>query len=239
MLVQNHAQAGHGSPFPSDFFTALATANATVHLTFPDAPHSVKKPEEFHVLEIPKSRSYIIQYITFPLADHRENYIADTFKVALRAQNSHSFVNAGFIVKVTGDDRTIDSATVVFGGLDRIAVRATRTEDALVGKCFGKGAVPPVLVEELHEFVAGAKELDDEGIAKAYREDVALNLFGKFWSNKRDLQRPVSTSQQNDVVREYNNQAPESPLPAASLSEYRMMSSFAPSARSLCTMCPH
>ena len=64
------------------------------------------------------------------------SYVIDSFKVALRHQNSHAYCNAAFVLGVTisGSTVNVTSARMSFGGVGAAVFRATNTEAMITGQ---------------------------------------------------------------------------------------------------------
>lgn len=124
-----------------------------------------------------------------------------------RAQNSHAYVNAGFLLKL--ENGIVRSARLYFGGITPEFVHAKRTEKLLVGKHFYNNET---LQEALHSLTA---EIDPDWVlpdaCPDYRKNLAAALFYKFVlntcpSNKINakfvtggaiLDRPISSGTQS------------------------------------------
>jgi xanthine dehydrogenase/oxidase len=190
MMVLKHIPMGTGEPFPSDLFTALVAVEARLSYLV------LGKDGEFEqrtgtaaelvaaVLEDPAlvDRIVLTSY-SLPLGDSTEPVLAQ--KVALREVNAHSIVNA--TTRFTfGKKLTVDSATLVFGGIAPYPWRASQTEKAMVGKELTLESVGPLakilaheVDAELNRWADRMKEVPDEGFTAEYRRQLAVSFLYK------------------------------------------------------------
>eukprot|EP00658_Telonema_sp_P-2_P030507 TRINITY_DN23012_c0_g1_i2.p1 TRINITY_DN23012_c0_g1~~TRINITY_DN23012_c0_g1_i2.p1 ORF type:complete len:1326 (-),score=305.56 TRINITY_DN23012_c0_g1_i2:8-3985(-) len=126
----------HG--FLSDLATVLLGAGAKVTLLDPSG-ESVMSLEDFFAAK-PLESNQIMTSVTVPFAhvamgsDDESTVYFRTFRVALRAQMCHAYVNASFMVKVQNRDNRISQACMAFGGLAGHAIRVHEFEQWLQGK---------------------------------------------------------------------------------------------------------
>jgi xanthine dehydrogenase/oxidase len=190
MMVLKHMPIGTGEPFPSDLFTALVAIEAKISYlvlgnsgefeqhtaTVADLVASVREDATL------ADRIVLTSY-ALPLGDAKEPVLAQ--KVALREVNAHSIVNAttrfGF-----GKKLTVDTATLVFGGIAPYPWRARQTEAAMVGKelalaSFGKLAkiLTNEVEAELSDWTERMKEVPNEGFTAEYRTQLAVSFLYK------------------------------------------------------------
>ena len=132
--------------FHSDLATVLMTAEAKIkcHLKMDNqnVKTDVLRLEDFFALA---TNDILIVGIDLPLpaagatSQGKASTLMKTYKVALRPQNSHALVNAGFKVTIKQDQttlkHTIASAVVVYGAVnDLYPIRAPGVEQLLVGR---------------------------------------------------------------------------------------------------------
>lgn len=124
-----------------------------------------------------------------------------------RAQNSHAYVNAGFLVEL--DEGLIQSARICYGGIDESFVHASATEELLVGKEFHSNDTLAEALTSLESELKPDHILPDA--SPEYRKNLALSLFYKFIlstcendeisemykSGGESLQRPISSGYQS------------------------------------------
>ena len=132
MIAVHHIM--QGSPFPSDFLTAMAGLGAivSVYSTIWDEIRSMPILEfanAYNEDEALYRHSVLLGY-EIPFVSDRT--FARTYKVALRKEISHSIVNACISLGIE-DDNVISDASVVFGGIAPIAMHASMTEEILLG----------------------------------------------------------------------------------------------------------
>ncbi|XP_061182872.1 xanthine dehydrogenase-like [Saccostrea echinata] len=139
-----------------------------------------------------------------------DNHHIRIYKVNKRTQSAHSDVNAGmnFGVDATQNFLIKSKPTIVFGGISKNFVHATKTEEYLVGKALGdqntlKGALT-MLSQEL------IPDDSDQNLTSAdFRKNVAMALFyrfvldvlgnrasSQFRSGSTPLTRPLSSGRQ-------------------------------------------
>jgi xanthine dehydrogenase/oxidase len=179
-------------PFPSDVDTVLTALGAHVRVASLQFPNQF---ETFKIEGLPTPHALpadtVIVDFRIPLARTGEHI--RTYKVAMRPQNAHAIVNAGFRVRI-GDER-VTEAVLAFGGIDRRTIRAKETEKELLGKSWGARTLRKalqVLHSELRDRLfpyADLSQFPDE-----YRISLAENLFYKFFVSVADLIAPASVS---------------------------------------------
>ncbi len=186
MLVVQHSQ--QGIPFPSDCFTALVALGATVAIAAPDFDPECRMDlldfaEQWQTNPILQQGCVLLEYIVpFTSSD---TYV-QTYKTALRDVNAHSIVNAGFCVQLN-DNLQVTGATLVLGGISPVACRLPKTEAVLLGQAWLsvlENALQ-VLKQEVDDiicrFASRYAALPDEGFTDAYRRDLCLSFFYKFF----------------------------------------------------------
>ncbi|MEY2878854.1 MAG: Xanthine dehydrogenase molybdenum-binding subunit, partial [Verrucomicrobiota bacterium] len=185
MLVVRHI--AEGTPFPSDLFTALAAAGASVRVL--DDGHEREWPllefaRRYPESESLRARGVLIGY-RIPFTGAGE--FAQTYKTALREVNAHSILNAGFRVRFDAAGRVADAA-VVFGGVAPVAVRLPGVEAALTGRTWdgallaaAQAALAPALDELFLRYRARYAALAYEGFTDDYRRTLAASFVYKFF----------------------------------------------------------
>ena len=181
-MARDHAH--RGAPFPSDLFTILATLGATIHIGSQEYDGG---SQGYPLIQMPSAESLpadaVILFFHVPYTRSRE-YV-QTHRIARRPQMSHPIVNAGFRFRL--DERgqvEVGEASVIYGGLASMNWRASETEQFLSGKPINQetlhGALA-VLKQEVHECTSSQHEMDEEGISRAYRRQLAENYLYKFF----------------------------------------------------------
>ncbi len=190
MMVLKHIPKGTLEPFPSDLFTALVAVEARLSYLV------LEEGGEFHqrtetaaalvaaVLKDPTLADRIVlASYSLPLGDAKEPVLAQ--KVALREVNAHSIVNATtrftFAKKLT-----VESATLVFGGIAPYPWRASKTETAMAGKELTLASFGPLskilaneVDAELNRWAERMKEVPNEGFTAEYRRQLAVSFLYK------------------------------------------------------------
>lgn len=97
-----------------------------------------------------------------------------------RAQNAHAMVNAGFLFKLNSG--VVQSARIVYGGINPQFVHATKTEKLIKGQQLFDNQVLQSIFKSLDA------ELDPDWVLPdpkpAFRKKLAINLFYKVNSKK-------------------------------------------------------
>lgn len=190
MMVLKHIPKGTGEPFPSDLFTALVAVEARITYLV------LEKNGEFEqrtgtaadlvaavLKDPPLADRIVLTSYALPLGDRKEPVLAQ--KVALREVNAHSIVNT--TTRFTfGKKLTVDSATLVFGGIAPYPWRASETEKEMVGKELSLasfGTLSKILANEvdaeLKLWAERMKEVPDEGFTAEYRRQLAVSFLYK------------------------------------------------------------
>lgn len=131
--------------FPSDIFLIFTTVKAEVTICIPnkidtgilsylssfvyssDDSEITMGMEDFLSFDMDRK---VMKNIMLPAYD--ATYYYESYKIMPRAQNAHALVNAGFLLKLNG--MKVDSARIVYGGINPNFVRARGTEKFLAGK---------------------------------------------------------------------------------------------------------
>jgi xanthine dehydrogenase/oxidase len=180
-MARDHARKG--APFPSDLFTILATLGTTIHIGSQDYEGG---SQAFPLIQMPTSEEMpadaIVLYFQVPYTRSRE-YV-QTYRIARRPQMSHPIVNAGFRFRLNERGYVEPGeASVVYGGLDTMIWRASKTEQFLSGMPINEASLRgalAVLKQEVRQCTSSQHEMDEEGISRAYRRQLAENFFYKF-----------------------------------------------------------
>ncbi|XP_055348687.1 uncharacterized protein LOC129595644 [Paramacrobiotus metropolitanus] len=171
----NLAMKNRHKEFPSDTFTALAIAKASITVGGPT--ESRMSVEDF--LNTDLIGKVILRFDVPAFAD--SDYVFRTYKIMPRAQNAHGYVNAGFRVKAdksSTDKFMISESAIVFGNINATFIHAPQTESALNGKDLGDSTVLQQAVAALNKELK-PEEKPDEASAK-YRKSLACSLLYKF-----------------------------------------------------------
>lgn len=162
--------------FPSDVFTMMAAAGATLTIAFQSG--SVRRSMSlWDFLKQDMTNSVIVSMV-IPFASNSVTF--KSFKIMPRAQNSHAYVNAAFSMEMEPDGSTVKGKPLfVYGGIEAHSISASATEAYMEGKNLQdpntlKGALE-CLEKELapNSFPAAA--------SPQYRKSLAIGLFYKFY----------------------------------------------------------
>jgi xanthine dehydrogenase/oxidase len=219
MLVARNVTSGY--PFPSDLFIALSVLDTQLSVS------TSAGTDKIHILDFihkyssdpAYARTAIITAYHIPLTS--ENDYVQTYKVAIRKENSHSLANAGFKVNL-GKGNTIETANLVISGITTHPFRAKETETYLKGKVFDPAALEgglKVLTKEVAGVIGTLPQwfvnLPTEGVDNSFRLALLQSYFYKFFvyvlyiispsqvpecdvsAPAVEFDRPVSKGQQN------------------------------------------
>ncbi len=206
MLVARNVTSGY--PFPSDLFVALAVLETELSVSLKG---DIQKIPILDFLEkYNKNKAFQQQAIivAYHIPMTNEGDFVQTFKVAIRLENSHSLANAGFKVNLD-KNKCIKNALLVVGGIDTKPFRASKTEDFLLGKIFTaktmEGALQ-VLSIELQNVIQNLPkwflDLPSEGVSNDYRKSLVESYFYKYFI---EILQEISPNE----VPEVDNSAPQ------------------------------
>src|SRR5947209_859663 len=189
MLVLKHIATGTGEPFPSDIFTTLVAVEARIE--YLDITSGRQRRVESTVEELVQkvakeprlADNIILLSYDLPLGERREVTLAQ--KVALRDVNAHSIVNVATRFALARD-LTLESATVVLGGIAPYPWHAKDTEKAMIGRKPSLSEMPRVaeilereVFAELKCWAERMKGLPSEGFTDEYRAQLAVSFLYK------------------------------------------------------------
>jgi xanthine dehydrogenase/oxidase len=163
--------------FSSDLFLTLETVNATITIIGPDekTPPRQLKPSE--LLMQPSLNGNILFSVNFQPFDSGLNLIK-TYKVAIRSQNSHCYVNAGFKFEIDNNLLVKSLPNMVFGGINDTFIHAVNTENYLLGKNLNnQDTFKAALAMLYYELQPDSNPVRSD---PQYRRNLACSLFYKF-----------------------------------------------------------
>ncbi|KAF9416490.1 hypothetical protein HW555_006157 [Spodoptera exigua] len=144
--------------FASDIFLLLEMIGAQVTIQF---------------LKVNMRGCVIRNVMLPPLNDSHRIF---TYKIMPRTANAPALVNAGFLYKLTNDN-VVQSVRIVFGGLSPKFIRASSTEQFLIGKkLFTNETLTSALKIMQQELVVEENPPDP---SVEYKKEAALGLFYK------------------------------------------------------------
>ncbi|KAF2897493.1 hypothetical protein ILUMI_08680, partial [Ignelater luminosus] len=158
--------------FPSDIFLILETVGAKVTIV-----NSRKEEEEIDLLNYLTfdMQKKVMKNIILPKLD--DSYKYGSYKIMPRKQNAHAMVNAGFLLKLDRN-QTVQSARIVYGGINPSFHHATKAEQYLIGKqIFDDGTLQGAF-KALDEDIHPDNVLPDP--SPEFRKTLAIALFYKF-----------------------------------------------------------
>ncbi|XP_045774231.1 indole-3-acetaldehyde oxidase-like [Maniola jurtina] len=158
--------------FPSDLFLLFETVGGMI--TIAEAPNKQSTISLLDFLKHDMKRKVILNVVLPPLSCSCE---IKTYKIMPRSQNAHAIVNAGILFKFKQNDKIIEKATIVFGGISPNFVHAVKTEEHLVNKDPFTDETLQMALKNLQEEI-NPLEAPPEPSAQ-YRKLLALALFYK------------------------------------------------------------
>ncbi|XP_037049555.1 xanthine dehydrogenase-like [Bradysia coprophila] len=172
----------HGNvEFPSDMFIILEAAGAKMTIASGLSTCRIKPKTkvvsvaEYVHLDMTKK---LILNVILPKLDPT-TYSFRSYKVMPRAQNSHAYVNAGFLFEFKNG--LVNNARICFGGIAPEFVHASKTEKLLVGKKLYENDVLQSALRSLTTEMSPDWVLPDA--SPEYRKNLAAALFYKFVLN--------------------------------------------------------
>ncbi|XP_066141648.1 uncharacterized protein [Euwallacea fornicatus] len=157
--------------FPSDIFLILETVKATLVIVDTAGNKTIKCPAEFLKINMDKK---VITQIIFP--PYKDAYCYTSYKVMPRSQNAHAMVNAGFLFQLTNSG-IVQSAQIVYGGINPNFIHAEKTESLLKGKQLFDNTTLQSAFKSLDRELQPDWVLPDP--TPAFRKQLAINLFYK------------------------------------------------------------
>lgn len=184
--------------FPSDIFLILEGCGAKLTIVDSTNTQTVVTPAEYLSLDMTKKcilqvtfpklgtgyqfKSYkVIRKFLINRVQQFQQYIfllwkKNSVQIMIRAQNTHAYVNAAFLVQIQGG--LVTSARICFGGINPTFVHASNTESFLIGRNLFdedtlQGALATLSTELVPDWV-----LPDA--SPEYRKNLALALFYRF-----------------------------------------------------------
>ncbi|XP_026467613.1 indole-3-acetaldehyde oxidase-like [Ctenocephalides felis] len=167
MLKHQHPE------FPSDIFLILELVEAKLTIMDICGSKFIVSPANF--LDMDMVNKVIVNIILPPI---RGKYNLKTYKIMIRAQNAHAYVNAGFCLNLNPNTETVEKAKLVFGGIAPTFIHATKTEKLLLGMNLFDNNVLKSTLEALHAEIEPDWILPDA--SPEYRKNLAISLFYKF-----------------------------------------------------------
>lgn len=157
--------------FPSHVFVALDTIDAHLTILDCDQHQTVVTMTEFLALDM--HQKVIVNSILPRLAD---NDVCRTYAVAIRAQNAHAYVNAGFYAKLDGG--RVISARICYSGINPNCTHASDTEALLVGSLLHTNQTLQEALGSLNNELTPNWQPTDAH--PEYRKRLALAFFYRF-----------------------------------------------------------
>ncbi|XP_026467617.1 xanthine dehydrogenase-like [Ctenocephalides felis] len=162
--------------FPSDLFVIFEAAGAFIKIVSTLASESMVTLADFLNLDM-KNKIMVNIY----LPPRTGNFAFKTYKIMPRAQNSHAYVNAGFLVEFDNSTGNVANATIVYGGINSSFIHASKTENFLQNVNIFDNKVLRSALDCLSSELHPDWELPDA--SPDYRKSLAISLFYKFVLN--------------------------------------------------------
>lgn len=196
--------------FPSDVFVSLDTADARLTIIDSDNQRSTVTMTQYLAMNMYKKVLY-----NAVLPSISSEYLFRSYKVSVRKQNAHAYVNAGFSIRLSKDGKVI-SARICYGGISPKFTHAFNTEKLLQGlELFTNNTLQSALISLSSEVQPDwvLPEAQPE-----YRKNLALALFYRFvlstcpreklkginFSGSEPIQRNISSGIQSFKTIEKN-----------------------------------
>ncbi|CAG7825616.1 unnamed protein product [Allacma fusca] len=166
MLKKTHPE------FPSDVFVLLETVGAKLNIA--SGPNVITQYLVSDLLSLNMAGKVILS-IEFPkLVD----YYFHSFKITRRYQNSHAYVNAGFLLKLLNKTSVVsEKPAIVYGGISSTFIRASNAEMFLIGRPINDIRIINECMRVLDEEIVPQVKPPDA--SAAYKKLVAKSLFYK------------------------------------------------------------
>ncbi|EGD72878.1 hypothetical protein PTSG_04607 [Salpingoeca rosetta] len=120
----------HDNPdFPSDIFTIMAGANAT--LTVNSKSQGTKTLNFFDFLQFDMA-GWVITSLSIPALKKGDHFT--THKVMKRHENCHAYINAAILINLDSSNTVQGTPTMVFGGFTPYASKSTAAAKQLAGQ---------------------------------------------------------------------------------------------------------
>uniref|UniRef100_A0A0K8W367 Xanthine dehydrogenase n=1 Tax=Bactrocera latifrons TaxID=174628 RepID=A0A0K8W367_BACLA len=172
-LAGNLIMKHNHNDFPSDVYIVFEALNAQVVLQ-----ESLVKERAVTMTEFLKTEMIgkIIRAIILP-PYIREQYIFDSYKIMIRAQNAHAYVNAAFLINVERPSLKIQNARICFGGISPGFIHATEIEEFMKGKqLYDSQVITKIFSIASSTFIADSASSNG---SPEYRQKLAFGLLYK------------------------------------------------------------
>uniref|UniRef100_A0A1B0C8Q9 Putative xanthine dehydrogenase n=1 Tax=Lutzomyia longipalpis TaxID=7200 RepID=A0A1B0C8Q9_LUTLO len=190
--------------FPSDIFLILETVGAM--LVIADSVTRTRAVTVANFLKMDMKRRLIVK-IRLPTMDPTRDYLR-TYKIMPRAQNSHAYVNAGFLFRFNERRSRLLTVRICYGGIHPRFVHAASAEEVLQGVDIFENNVLQRAFEALDQDIQPDSSINEP--LPEYRKLLAMGLFYKavlsvapedrvqerYRSGATALERPISSGTQ-------------------------------------------
>ncbi|MFO0825617.1 MAG: molybdopterin cofactor-binding domain-containing protein [Gemmataceae bacterium] len=200
-ITKSHTRGDH--PFPSDLFTVLAALGTTVTVastTYPGAAQKCALNELPATQDLPAD-SLLVE---FSIPFTKKGEFVQTHRVARRPQMSHPIVNAGFRCRLDASGNA-EEAVIVYGGLTNCNGRLPKTEAVLKGKPWNADTLKAALAVLTAEAGAFPQHTDAENFTGAYRTQLAVSFFYKFFLSVAEQLNAASVDAKNRSAAKHND----------------------------------
>lgn len=163
--------------FPSDLYLILETIGAKITIT--DLNNQTTEMSVLDYLGIDMNHKVMLR-ISIPKLKPKK-FTFRSYKIMPRSQNSHAYVNAGFLMELDDNFEKIKSFRICFGGIDPKFTHAVNTEKFLVNQYLYDNDVIKKALIILQNEINPNWNLPDA--SPEFRKKLALSLFYKFILN--------------------------------------------------------
>ncbi|XP_055691105.1 uncharacterized protein LOC129794330 [Lutzomyia longipalpis] len=198
--------------FPSDIFLILETVGAM--LVIADSVTRTRAVTVANFLKMDMKRRLIVK-IRLPTMDPTRDYLR-TYKIMPRAQNSHAYVNAGFLFRFNERRSRLLTVRICYGGIHPRFVHAASAEEVLQGVDIFENNVLQRAFEALDQDIQPDSSINEP--LPEYRKLLAMGLFYKavlsvapedrvqerYRSGATVLERPISSGTQQYTTNTEN-----------------------------------
>jgi len=195
-VMMTRAQAETDSPFPSDVYLVLQTLGASITIASNDFDNGRRT---FAMADLPAVSSLPADAIaqSFHLPWSQAGDEIETFKIAYRDQNAHAIVNAGFLVRLDKKG-TVQSATILYGGLAQLPSRMPTTEAAITGEKWTDATLQKALDVLAGEVAHVIRPMPGANfLPEGYRESLTETLLYKFFLRVANERFPKEVQPEN------------------------------------------
>ena len=179
-LMMTWLRASTAAPFPSDLLLTFEGLGATCRFASESYPGG-RAGFPIGAVPVPAELPVDAVLVDLHLPWAGANEAIRSYKVRMRAEDSHPIVNAAFRVAIDAENRVL-TARLVLGGLAGLPVHARRAEAAIEGQCWAESTLQHALDALARDVTEHIREFDGtEFYPPDYRASLCRTLFYKFY----------------------------------------------------------